>query len=67
MLSLANDNIRLYYGTDREFWKIKKQEAYDIACDFSGLLGEVSDQFSMEYRLNVGLMPNNAIYKMFWG
>ena len=63
MLSLANDNIRLYYGTDWEFWKIKKQEAYDIACDFSGLLGEVSDQFSMEYRLNVGLMPTMQYIK----
>lgn len=54
------------YGEDRGFWKVKKQEAYSITCDYTGLIGKTTDDFILEYHLDLGLFPNMQ-YKQISG
>lgn len=45
----------LVYAVDREFWKVKKQEAFAESITFGNLLEHVTEDFRILYTLKLGM------------
>lgn len=48
----------LAYAKDREFWKVKKQEAFTEYINFGNLLDNVSSDFRIYYTADMGMLSS---------
>lgn len=48
----------LAYAKDREFWKVKRQEAFTESISFGNLLENVSSDFKINYAADMGMLSN---------
>lgn len=48
----------LSYAKDREFWKVKKQEAFTESIRFGNLLDNVSSDFKIYYTADMGMLSS---------
>lgn len=48
----------LAYARDREFWKVKRQEAFTESISFGNLLDNVSSDFKINYTADMGMLSS---------
>lgn len=48
----------LSYAKDREFWKVKRQEAFTESISFGNLLDNVSSDFKINYTADMGMLSS---------
>lgn len=48
----------VFYACDREFWKVKKQEAFTETLSFGNMLEYVTDDFQVNYTAKLGLFAD---------
>lgn len=48
----------VFYACDREFWKVKKQEAFTETVSFGNMLEYVTDDFQVDYTAKLGLFAD---------